>query len=425
MNKPQNKYFQLVPEKVLKILPELEQSLKDIPGFSSDNLKQIISELAIHMREEKIMKSCYLKQNVTLASLKIVYLRNIVPQADQYLKQLLKLGIIKRYGYARIGVSAFKYKFSEPYESKYLRLPLINSKLFNRIAKFQQSMKKQNSKRYPDQNQFIRALTIDHESLEYIKKIEEENEYNYAVSSVTKILNGDIFYKVDTTSYRFHSNLTNLPKELRRFVRINGIQLSNIDIKNSQPFLSTILLINPAKVAHLAKNYSFRMLLENLHVNQTEDVNRYISLVVEGNIYEYLWNEFTLRGLIINSRAEVKRQVLIILFARNLINPPARKIFKELFPEVHRIFTLIRGYDKGNKFTSFERFAILLQRIESYIILDLILTRIYKEYPGTIAVTIHDSIMTSLYTDHVDKVKKIMTEELEKYIGYEPTLKIE
>jgi hypothetical protein len=410
-----NVYYQLIPEKVMEILPQVEEIMKDIPGYSIDNLKELISIVALHIR----------KDDDDWTPLKSTYLRNIVPQADQYLKVLRDLNILERSSFACIGKSSYEYRFALAYKSHYLKFPLDNPKLIRRIRKFQTSAKKRNSKKYTGQNEFLRNLTIERDSLEFIKRIHEVGEYNYALSSITRILNGDIYFTVDNTAGRYHSNLTNLPKELRQFVRINGIPLKNLDVKNCQPYLSIILLTNPRKVANFTKISSFSLLLETLQVNQTEDVQRYISLVINGQMYEYLWDQFARRGLIFKSRDEVKRQMLIVLFGRNVINPPARKIFKELFPEVHRVFTLIRGYEKGSKFINFKRFPILLQRIEAHIILELILIRIYIEYPGTIAVTIHDSIMTAIYTNQVEIVKEIMLEEFTKFVGYSPKIKEE
>jgi len=139
--------------------------------------------------------------------------------------------------------------------------------------------------------------------------------------------------------------------------------------------------------------------------------------------------EFAKEGLSL-SRSETKVQVLRILFARNRTpkdetNRRARQIFKDRFPTVHRIFSKVRGHEPGDKFQNFKRFAILLQRIESYLMLDVILKRIYKELPGTIAVTIHDSIMTGILTNNAEAVRKIMTDELTYFIGFAPKIKIE
>jgi hypothetical protein len=167
-------------------------------------------------------------------------------------------------------------------------------------------------------------------------------------------------------------------------------------------------------------------------------------------------NEFSKEGLIL-SRDETKKQVLRILFARNRMprNPindtevivsnltekekrkreefirdypkikKARQIFIKSFPTVHRIFSKVRGHEKGDKFQNFKRFAILLQRIESYLMLDIILKRIYKELPGTIAITVHDSIMTGILTNNIEAVRKIMIDELTFFIGFQPQIKIE
>jgi hypothetical protein len=57
--------------------------------------------------------------------------------------------------------------------------------------------------------------------------------------------------------------------------------------------------------------------------------------------------------------------------------------------------------------------------------LDIILKRIYKELPDTIAITVHDSVMTGILTNNVEAVKNIMTEELNSFVGFPPKIKIE
>jgi len=122
--------------------------------------------------------------------------------------------------------------------------------------------------------------------------------------------------------------------------------------------------------------------------------------------------------------------MLRILFARNRmpkdeLNRNVRQIFINNFPSVQQLFSRVRGHIKGDKFRGFQRFAILLQTIESYLILSVILKRIYKELPGTIAVTVHDSIMTGILTNKVDEVKGIMVDELTRFVGYEPIISVE
>ena len=99
----------------------------------------------------------------------------------------------------------------------------------------------------------------------------------------------------------------------------------------------------PAKVAGLAKNIAFSMLLQSLKVSHNEDVKKYIKLVADGQFYEYLIQEFASEGITL-TRDETKIQVLRILFAPNRlpkdeINRKCRLIFKDRFPTVHRIFS--------------------------------------------------------------------------------------
>ena len=418
------KYFQLIPMKINQNISAIEDLLRpEIKGFSTDNLKEVISIVASQTR-----------MNGEAAQIQMSYIKKIVPQGDKYLKALIDLQIIQRSGNAVKGKTSYQYGFTPEYFSKFIALPLNNQKLIRRIMNAHERRNKtvSNSIRgYSEQVKYLKLITIDKEFSDFIKADYTlgTDKYNSVLASATRIVNNDIFYCVDTTSGRFHSNVTNSAKGLRPYLRINGEKLVNIDIKNSQPFLSTILLTNPGKVSGMTKNTAFALLLQTLKVSQAQDVKKYISLVVDGKFYEYLMTEFSKEGLQL-TRSETKVQVLRILFARNRMpldetNRQARQIFADRFPTVHRIFSKIRGHEKGDQFTSFKRFAILLQRIESHLMLQVILKRIYKELPGTIAVTIHDSIMTGILTNNVEAVRKILIDEIGSFVGFRPQTSIE
>lgn len=417
-------YYQLIPEKVFQNLEVIDDLLKpDIKGYSIDNLKEIISIIACHIQ----------KSNGT-APLKMEYIKKLVPQGDRYLKGLMEIGIVQRSGYAIKGQSAFKYCFTPEYHSKYVSLPLDNAKLKRRIELRKVGFRKEASlsiRTHVDQVKYLKKLTIVDEYEEFLKANYSlgTDQYNAIEASAKRIKNGDIFWTVDCTSGRFHSNVTNIAKGLRSYLRIKGEPLVNIDIKNSQPYLSTILLTDPGKVAWMTKNPAFALLLQSLKVSSNHDVKKYIEFVISGTLYEYLMQEFAKEGLPL-TRNETKQQVLRILFARNRtpkdeINNQCREIFKDRFPTVHRIFSKVRGSEKGDRFSNYKRFAILLQRIESYLILDVILKRIYRELPGTIAITVHDSIMTGVLTNNVKAVTKIIIEELTFFVGHRPQINLE
>ena len=420
-NKPK---YQLIPEKVFENLDAIQDLLKPtIKGFSLDYLKEVISIIATHIPKD---------ENCT--SLKMLYLKKLVPQADKYLSGLIDIGIVQRSGFAIIGQTSFKYGFTAEYQSKFVSFPLNNAKLIRRIDKVHNEFRKVATKSirgHSEQAQYLKLLTIAPGYNAFIESYytAETDQFNSIIASATRIINNDIFYSIDSTSGRFHSNVTNMAKSLRPYLRIKGEPLVNLDIKNSQPYLSTILLTNPGKVSFMTKNPAFALLLQSLKVSLSQDVKEYISLVNSGQLYEYLMDEFSIEGLCL-TRKETKVQVLRILFARNRmpddeINRKCKQIFKNRFPKVDRMFSKIRGSEKGDHFQNFKRFAILLQSIESYLILDVILKRIYKELPGTIAITCHDSIMTGILTNNIEAVRKIMSDELTVFVGFCPQISIE
>jgi hypothetical protein len=413
LQKNSNLYY-CIPGKICKILPYFEKSSIAIPGYRYSYLLEILTLLSFNVRKSE-----------GEAPLKMTYLMKLIPQANQYINLLIKCSIIQRTGSYVVGVKSFSYRYTTFYDSRYHTLAVTDPKLIRRLKYYH--LKRNQSKKYPDQNKFIRELTIEPKVFKYISSQGYDmDKYNYAVGSVTRIMNGNIFYSVDSTSGRYHSNLTNLPSELRPCVRICGQPVLNIDIKNSQPYLSTLLLTNPGKVARHAKDKKFSMFLESLQGIEALDVTLYVSLVNSGCFYEYIWDEFKKYGLTYPSRDEVKRQVFIILFSRNTIYNKAKEIFSVLFPNVYERFCQVKGYNRGGIFENYKRFAILLQRVESYLVLDNILPRIYREHPGTIAVSIHDSVATSsIMTNNKEIVKRVMNEELINYVGISPILKIE
>lgn len=420
MNK-EKRYYQLIPEKVCdELLVISELIAPTINGFSEDCLKEVISIIACHVRRD---------EDDGPAPLSMTYIKRLVPQGDMYLMGLIDLEVIHRFGQYIPGEVCYQYDFAPEYKSNYISFPLDNAKLILRIETIWEELRKEASKSiwgHSEQTKYLRQLTIEPEAIQFIRDnfISDTHKFNCAEASVTRIMNGDIFYSIDNTSKRFHSNVTNLDKELRPYLRVNGEQLINADIKNSQPYLSTIILTNPGKVSWLTENPAFALLLQTLKVSQNQDVKNYISLVISGQLYEYLMRKFNL------SRYETKRQVLRILFAGNRMpkeetNRRCRQIFMRDFPTVHRIFSKVRGHEKGDKFQNFKRFSILLQRIESYLMLHVILKRIYRELPEVVAITIHDSVMTGILTNDVEAVTKIMIEELTIFVGFAPKIEIE
>jgi hypothetical protein len=435
-------YTQLIPQKIWDNIDTITELLKpEIVSFNIDHLLEVISIVACHIPKKRDKTDVDVTKDEA-AQLQMSYVRDLVPSGDRYLFKLVESGIIKRIGSYIVGKQSFKYTFAPEYQSRYKKIPLKNIKLIKRIESIQKRRKKEVMKTIRglcDQNKFLNMLTIDPGYKQYLKdnfKRETEKEiksYNSFLASAIRIENKDIFFSRDKTSCRFHSNLTTMPKKLRQFLRYKGEPLVNLDLSNSQPFLSIILLTNPGKVKPLIKNPVFLMIVDSLKVSKRKDVMNFIYQTVNGKFYSFLIEEFKKEGIVFSvdyakNRDAVKIQVLKILFStntmpRNKTDKKCKQIFKKCFPTVFTIFNKIRGTEHGDHFTDFRRFVILLQTIESFLILDVILKRIYRELPGLVALSVHDSIMTT--ENNVEAIYKIMHDEFRSYTGFEAPIKKE
>lgn len=289
---------------------------------------------------------------------------------------------------------------------------------------------------------------------------------NHAFLSAQKLNLKDYNLVLDDNVYRVHSNLTNMRSIIRNAVTYNGEKLISIDIKNSQPYLSTILLsrsfwIEQKKMRTNAKNeltISFSepqsvingfSLINNNKIDTTKTINinklqihkrdsyimlgevaehlinkefqHYINLVVNGGLYEYLETQFLIKlGIELKNRKDVKVAVFQVLFTDNRYigqdEAKPKKLFQQLFPEVYEVFAKIKKKDKS-------LLPRLLQSIESYLIIDVIAKRIAIEFPNAPIFTIHDSIAST--AQYINDVKRITEEELTKAIGHAPKLHVE
>lgn len=264
-------------------------------------------------------------------------------------------------------------------------------------------------------NQFIKSS----KKLEQKQKLFEKCG-NYKIL-VSRIKEKDYFFHRDETGNRLHTNLTNLPKGLRQFLTYDGQELVSIDIKNSQPYMSLAFLnkefwqsqILPEKVTlkkiskeiyketgknKKEKNNTIKFGVSSKNLMQL-DLHKmeFIKSVITGQFYEYLITVFENQGMNLGTnpkakRDKVKKMVLTLLFDddRKIYNhqeDSACQLFKKTFPSIAKVFAFIK---KGN----YKNLAILLQRIESFLMLERVCGRIAKEKPFLPIFTIHDSVIT-------------------------------
>lgn len=269
--------------------------------------------------------------------------------------------------------------------------------------------------------------------------------------SLDKLARRDFFFSVDDKGGRFHSNLTNLKKELRNFITYEGKQLVNVDIKSSQPLISTLLfyerfykmdsdtislhsfpdiiesMVPSARSIILdSRNISIHIMLEENSENiDKQDIKYFIELINSGMFYESLS-----KILFPNdppNREIAKELILQVFFSGNQFisskqstkkgkSAAHKEKFVEAFPNVYKLF---RTYKIRNK----SLLARLLQRIESTLILKHIVPRIASERPDLPIFTIHDSVVTT--EGNEGYVEQVMREEIIRLTGLNPKFGIE
>jgi hypothetical protein len=265
-----------------------------------------------------------------------------------------------------------------------------------------------------------------------------------AIYAINKFANQEFYYSVDDNVGRFHSNLTNIKRELRNFITYDGQKLVNIDIKNSQPLFSTLLLhksfyqnqtlllnfytfptfllllIPPISIPpiNLSTNTTIIMLVESLKKLTDKGFGEYENYVNSGEFYKKLAD--AIYPSMPFDKQSMKTMIFTILFSNNrFIGQPGaepKKDFRDAFPNVYELFKLI-------KVKNHRALAHLLQRIESKIMIEAVASRIAKERPNLPFFTIHDSVLT--IEGEEAYLAYIIEEEVLKYTNLKVQLRIE
>ena len=237
---------------------------------------------------------------------------------------------------------------------------------------------------------------------------------------------------------RLHTNLTNMNKELRKYLKYDGQSLQNIDVNNSQIFFLLVLL-------HKIKNRNLKdieiessIILELSSVNLcSREFQGFHDLVVSGTFYTvlgkklmeekgfgdyYIKMEYDYKNKkanhikIDNPKKLMKPIAFEIMFSKNNHYTTEKKWFREQFPTIYRVIEIIKSKNHNT-------LALMLQNLEAEAILDITAKRI-KEFNKDIPIyTIHDSILT--IPEHTNDIKRIMIESIFDFTGLKPSVSIE
>jgi len=395
--------------------------------------------------------------------IKAAMLQSKIRNYKSYLTYLIETSVIESDGWYAKGKKCIGYKFTAFYSERVRGVELQDQRIAKKLFKpkpISVTIQKKYGhliRWFDDGLQINYDLALDFITRDLERKLENPalrdrvartgefkdpvTQYNTALCAIEKIAAGTFNTLVDNKGFRLHSVLSNLKSSLRNCLVYNGLEMVSIDICNSQPYLITLLLrssfwmkddftdtlhcddlsLSVNSVFTTSCLSSFIMLVKSFEMQPESRFQTYRELVRNGQFYDHMvelmQNELEISYV---DKKAVKATIFQVLFTDNRFigqkGASEKKIFKRLFPEVYQVLSMIKRRDKKN-------LPILLQQIESHLVLKVITKRIAQERPAIPFFTIHDSIVTT--EGNEDYVQRIILQEMEKAIGFGPRLKVE
>ena len=301
-----------------------------------------------------------------------------------------------------------------------------------------------------------------------------QNNNPYQIKLVHNLIGRWIYYisqtednklwcKVSPKNHRLNSSITNLPRILRPFLLFNGEALTCVDVTSSQPYiLSSVMqakFYNESTVGFNLKTIYpelYRELIENGSIDTSNTGEKYYSsntgytssfISNLSNSSSFMWcNFFTAPD--IDSITNYTQAPFYLDFYTDLLNRyytynniPKRLAQKDdreklkgtmmyvLFDEnkghrnnnlqIQKFQTVYPGVEKWlNQIHSLigkKRFSYLLQRAESYLLLNVICREFNEQYPAAPLLTIHDGLFTT--KDYVRNLNGLVLRRLREITG--------
>jgi len=233
----------------------------------------------------------------------------------------------------------------------------------------------------------LRHVKIEFEKvIFYLDSVKDSiDSYNRNKYSAESIKEGHIFYHFDQYG-RMHTNFTILKSFIRKnCLLINNEQTCEIDIPNSQPyFLSKLIEYSDSKWVDL------------------KEFELFSDLVKSGTYYQYIIDKLDLK-----SKSESKELTYKVMFGQNRQKSQSDIRFESLFPTIHNF---IKKYKKD--YSDYRIISHHLQKMESNLIFNNVISRIMDINSDIKIITIHDSIIVQKKWKEL--VSDILSQEMSK-----------
>lgn len=353
--------------------------------------------------------------------LKAGYLNNVMGRwhARGIRTALVETGVVECDGHYVEGKKSYGYRLGPDLRDAIFRRHPISPTLARRLNKH----KMHPPLKLPIHKHLLSWLTrleVDHDAA--MRSLRTRDELIDKYVALDMIADRQFYLIVDDYG-RVHTNLTSLSRRLRPFLHYGNDKLVLIDLKNSQPFFFSSLLLNYCAHDHSINSfYSYnkspkkgkegggggaasitidKVLMPNssalAKLDLPSDVKEYISLTETGKLYEELVGLFS-----VNDRDEAKLAFFKgILFCKPYPNKFYSR-FRDRFPSVAKVIDALKQKDH-------RRLSHHLQRCESAAMIHGVCERLRAEFPEVPVWTIHDCVMTT--RPHLDSVRSVVQEQ--------------
>jgi hypothetical protein len=408
----------------------------------------------------------YRRRDDEFIEIKAAYMRPFFTPKDDYklvVEALKTSGVLECDGQYIEGCKCLGYRLGPALgDAEFISVTISDPNLVRKIvARREQQSQAVTWDVHRHLRQFVERVDFDHKAAaDFISR----NGYKDQQVALNGFKYREFFF-VPCQFGRVHTNITSLKSELRRFLSFQGEKLVNLDIRNSQPLLFSVILTNfllhegsldglynwkmdeSGVYYHLGAFSSLfqeekrgegiipvlhaplrcpglitgphererqdRMTRRLLALGLPEDVVRYIDLVQRGEFYEYLMSEGDIPA---HKRKEFKSSFFGgVFFCKNRPVTRQAELFRRLFPNVYDVVCEIKRKDHSH-------LAHILQRVESSLIINRDARRCMEDFPETFIATIHDSILTT--PKAAGSIRAIMMQEFAG-VGLAPTIRIE
>ncbi len=370
------------------------------------------------------------------------YKSEILNHDNKFIHEILTNGYEPIIETKKNNLSRESYKVGEYPKSYRLNEKYRNSSMAKFKYKPPKSTKVKTNESLLDSQFNTNKLSIHHNSIEFlynlyysvINNLKKDKEITLLKNYVGRNLNiiedinkGKFYNNRSYSNNRYNSSITSLNKLVRPFLLVNNKPLVSVDIKSSQPYLLASLLDINFYNKDNKNKYNYynigpvggSILFGQFLVGKEKGIEQYRNISFEDDFYSIVLRNELGREPTTIERNRLKHKTMQFLFYNNskARQKSEMKYLVKQFPQINEFIVSCLNM------IGVKRFSYLLQRAESFLVLDTVCVEFNNKYKSAPFFTIHDAVLTT--EEHYMELYRIMFDQLKLMTGINPGLKIE